>query len=246
MALASGNGRERAIGGHGHERVNIHHVISVAPVFAKASKTSRDVLTEHARFRSFPEGAVLIEQEARASEMGLLVRGAVQLWRKGPFASYLSLGILGPGDSIGVHSIFQDAYHTETATALETTDVLLIGADVLQSLTNTDTGLCTSLRLWLLHERKAAEGRIASQLFRTVEGRLSEFLLQSADRFGTAMPEGTRIDAPLTHLEIARHIGSTRETVTLTLGSLKREGVLKAAGRRLIVANREALAQRAQ
>jgi CRP-like cAMP-binding protein len=81
-------------------------------------------------------------------------------------------------------------------------------------------------------------------LFRNVEGRLAEFLLKAADRWGVPTPKGVLISAPITHLEIAQSIGSTRETVTLTLGALRREGLLDVAGRRLIVKDREALAAR--
>jgi CRP-like cAMP-binding protein len=45
-------------------------------------------------------------------------------------------------------------------------------------------------------------------------------------------------------MEIAQAIGSTRETVTLTLGSLRKEGLLDVSGRRLIVKSREGLAQK--
>jgi CRP-like cAMP-binding protein len=52
------------------------------------------------------------------------------------------------------------------------------------------------------------------------------------------------ISAPITHAEIAHVIGSTRETVTLTLGAFRKEGLLEVAGRRLIVRDREALARK--
>jgi CRP-like cAMP-binding protein len=99
------------------------------------------------------------------------------------------------------------------------------------------------LALLLLRQRET-EDRIESLLFRNVEGRLVEFLLKAADRWGVPTPKGTLISAPLTHLEIAQTIGSTRETVTLTLGALRREGLLDVAGRRLIVRDREALSAR--
>jgi len=81
-------------------------------------------------------------------------------------------------------------------------------------------------------------------LFRNVEGRLVEFLLDAADRWGVPTPKGTLISAPITHLEIAQTIGSTRETVTLTLGALRRQGLLDVAGRRLIVTDRAGLSAR--
>jgi hypothetical protein len=45
----------------------------------------------------------------------------------------------------------------------------------------------------------------------------------------------------LTHEVLAEMIGSTRETVTLTLGSLRREGVIDIDRRRIVVPDRDAL-----
>ena len=96
----------------------------------------------------------------------------------------------------------------------------------------------------LLSRQRETEERIESMLFRNVEARLCEFLVKAADRWGVPTPKGTLISAPITHLEIAQAIGSTRETVTLTLGTIRRAALLDVAGRRLIVTDREALSVR--
>ena len=96
----------------------------------------------------------------------------------------------------------------------------------------------------VLQRQADAEQRLTSLLFRPVEGRVIEFLLHAASRWGVTDTRGTLISAPITHLEIANVIGSTRETVTVTLGILRRDGLLSTAGRRLIVVDRDALAKR--
>ena len=111
-------------------------------------------------------------------------------------------------------------------------------------MTRSDPALSSALLGVLLARQREAEDRIESLLFRNVEGRVVEFLLKAAERWGVPSPKGTLISAPITHLEIAQSIGSTRETVTLTLGALRREGLLDVAGRRLIVKNREGLQAR--
>src|SRR5262249_31781136 len=107
-----------------------------------------------------------------------------------------------------------------------------------------DAGMGPAALSLLLARQRETEDRIESLLFRNVEGRLVEFLLKAADRWGVPTPRGTLISAPLTHLEVAQAIGSTRETVTLTLGALRREELLDVAGRRIVVRDREALAAR--
>ena len=74
---------------------------------------------------------------------------------------------------------------------------------------------------------------------------LAEFLLKAMTRWGIPDPRGVLIAAPFTHQEMASMIGSTRETVTLTLGDLRRRGILDVDRRRIVVLDREALRQRA-
>ena len=45
----------------------------------------------------------------------------------------------------------------------------------------------------------------------------------------------------ITHQEMANLIGSTRETVSLTLSQFKRSGLIQTEGRKVILADREGL-----
>ena len=53
---------------------------------------------------------------------------------------------------------------------------------------------------------------------------------------------GWEIRLPLSHQDLANLIGSTRETVTVTLGQLQRERLVRVERRHLIVLNRTRLA----
>jgi CRP-like cAMP-binding protein len=55
--------------------------------------------------------------------------------------------------------------------------------------------------------------------------RVLEKLLQLARTYGRAVPGGVRIDFPLTHQLLADMVGSARETVSLALSDLAREGL---------------------
>lgn len=56
--------------------------------------------------------------------------------------------------------------------------------------------------------------------------RVLEKLLQLARTYGRAVPGGVRIEFPLTHQLLADMVGSARETVSLALSDLAREGFL--------------------
>jgi CRP-like cAMP-binding protein len=56
--------------------------------------------------------------------------------------------------------------------------------------------------------------------------RVFEKLVQLAGTYGRVVPDGVRIDFPLTHQLLADMVGSARETVSLALSDLGHEGVL--------------------
>ena len=60
-------------------------------------------------------------------------------------------------------------------------------------------------------------------------------LLQLARTYGRAVPGGVRVDFPLTHQLVADMVGSARETVSLALSELAREGFLQRQQHRYVL-----------
>jgi CRP/FNR family cyclic AMP-dependent transcriptional regulator len=60
--------------------------------------------------------------------------------------------------------------------------------------------------------------------YRTVRERLVSFLLTMAERFGEISKEGTIINVPLRHQDIASSINASRETASRELSNLERRG----------------------
>jgi CRP-like cAMP-binding protein len=72
-------------------------------------------------------------------------------------------------------------------------------------------------------------------LSRPVESRVADFLSEAVETHGINDSRGYLIGVKYTHLEIASYVGSTRETVTLVLGDLKRRGIIEIDQRRVVV-----------
>jgi CRP-like cAMP-binding protein len=66
--------------------------------------------------------------------------------------------------------------------------------------------------------------------------RVLEKLLQLARSYGRAVPGGVRIDFPLTHQLVADMVGSARETVSLALSDLARQGLVHRQRRGYVLA----------
>jgi CRP-like cAMP-binding protein len=76
---------------------------------------------------------------------------------------------------------------------------------------------------------------VAIALEPRVERRLLLKLQQLAERFGRVTPRGIRLDLRLTHQELADMVGAVRESVTIALGSLARNGALSVRNRTIVI-----------
>lgn len=219
----------------------VHRAIKLAPIFDKAGRTTRETIAETAAIEVVPAGMVLVAQGAAADSLGVLARGRARIERASGTRA-VPLGYRGAGDAVGEACLGAGATHTETATAMEEAEIVRIPLRVMRELLTSDAALAPAVIELLLARQREIEDRVESLLFLNVEGRVAEFLLRAAQRWGVPVPTGTLISAPITHLEIAEAIGSTRETVTVTLGALRKDKLLDVHGRRLIVVDKDALA----
>jgi CRP-like cAMP-binding protein len=86
---------------------------------------------------------------------------------------------------------------------------------------------------------------IESLLHREVSTRLATLLLNLSERFGESNGAGTILDLRLTHQDLANMIASTREAVSKVMSEFQREGTIEVQNRKIVLLNREALAERA-
>ena len=70
----------------------------------------------------------------------------------------------------------------------------------------------------------------------TVSGRLAKLLLDWSNA-GQTTTHGIRVKVPLTHEEIGEFIGTTRETVSRTLGDFKNRRLVALHGSTLMISN---------
>ena len=73
--------------------------------------------------------------------------------------------------------------------------------------------------------------------------RLTHLLLELSEQYGIRASDGIRLRIQLSHQDLANVIGSTRETVTVVLGEMQSEGILRVGRRRLLITDPEKLAR---
>ncbi len=203
-------------------------------LLASLAGESRQKLLDLGTIERWPRRYPIAAQGEPPRSFVLIGSGRVKLERKSGDRA-LSLGHRGPGQMVGETAVGGATLATENATVVDEVEALSIPIGALRAQLAGDAPLLSALAAAIVRQHRVAEERLAGLLLDSVEARLGAFLLESAERWGQPHPDGQALTAPFTHAEIALLIGSTRETVTLVLGKLKRDGLISFDRRRIIL-----------
>jgi CRP/FNR family cyclic AMP-dependent transcriptional regulator len=153
----------------------------------------------------------------------------------------LTLAYRGPGEIFGETCLIDGGPREEMAEAMENALVTEIQRTDFERLLQTQAMLGYRMTKTLAQRRREVEAKIENLVFKDVNSKLAELLLRLAAEYGVDDARGTLVALKITHQEMANLIGSTRETVSLTLAQFKRKGLIQTEGRKVIIADREGL-----
>ncbi|HSN97008.1 MAG TPA: Crp/Fnr family transcriptional regulator, partial [Candidatus Nanopelagicales bacterium] len=156
------------------------------------------------------------------------------------------IGHRGPGELVGEAALAGLAAASEHVVVIDEAEAVSFPVAGLRRLLGSDAALQLAVTKVLVARQLEAETRLTSLLLRGVEARLIEFLTAAVGRWGEPHAAGQVISAPFTHADIALLIGSTRETVTLLLGRLKRAGLIDFERRRIVIQDAAGLGRRGE
>ncbi|HVY46179.1 MAG TPA: Crp/Fnr family transcriptional regulator, partial [Minicystis sp.] len=205
---------------------------------------AREELLGAAALEPLVEGRALTVEAEVPRALLLIGSGRVRLERArahaAPPARY-PVAHRGPGEMVGEGGL-GDGPSLDTAIVADDGDALAIALEPMRRVLASDAAAREVVARALLEQRRAAERRLEALLLHGVEVRLTRLLLEAAARWGVEhAASGVLVTAGFTHAELALLIGSTRETVTLLLGKLRREGLVAFERRRLVIRDRAAL-----
>lgn len=168
----------------------------------------------------------------------ILKIGKVRIARATEDGKEITVAILGPGDLFGEEVVFSEVVRTTFAVCLEDSLLCTARAEDLYGLMTRHASLAMNVAKYLREQRDEALSVVEDLSSLKVPDRLMKLLDRLASEHGVSSDEGTIIDVPLTHADLASLIGSTRETVTGQITHLTREGRIRTVGRRIVVADR--------
>lgn len=215
-------------------------------LFERLPAEELDRLESRARSRKFSRRSPIYLPADEAGAVLLLASGQARICSITAEGKQAILAFLDPGELFGELAILSDAPREEYAEATKDSTILLIPSDEIQRLMERYGDLSLGITKLIGLRRRTVERRLKSLLFRSNRERLIHLLLELAEQYGRPVDEGLLLDIKLSHQDLASVIGSTRETVTVTLGELRDEKRLTLGHRRIVITDIRALADSVQ
>ena len=218
-------------------------LLSRVPVFESLGRDELGRVAEVAVPRQFTAGEVVFRENDESDTCYIVRQGHARAVRTNQDGRTITLASFGPGDFFGELAMFDSERRSATVEALDDVEALaLLGPDM-RRLLNSHADLAVKLVTAMGRRLRAANERLASQSFQTVQSRVATVVTQLVEQ---ARQEGAGdhdVLVTTTQADVAQLAGSSRESASRFLAVLERAGVVSQGRGKLTVHDPEALAR---
>ncbi|WP_037307557.1 Crp/Fnr family transcriptional regulator [Ruegeria halocynthiae] len=203
---------------------------------SEASDRLKAMLSAQASEIALDRGEVLFEQGDKGDALYAILEGTLEVSFLAMSGRKLSLTLMRPGEVFGEIALFDSGPRTATIAAAEPSRVLRVRhQDVMNQIRQHPDLAVDMIRLAGLRMRWMGS-QLNEQVFLPMPIRLARKLLHLS---GLQDDPSTRIT--LSQSELAEFVGATREAVSKTISTWKRDNVVEASRGGLMIHDFEAL-----
>jgi CRP/FNR family cyclic AMP-dependent transcriptional regulator len=199
-------------------------------------------LESRCRMRNFPKRSLVYSPHESTDGVFLLAAGRVKICTLTEDGKQAILALIEPGELFGELAVLEPGVREDFAEANEDSIVIRIPVEVMQQLMEEHAAVGMGITKLIGFRRRKLERRLRSLLFRSNRERLVLALLDLAEQYGYPTADGIQLRVKLSHQDLANMIGSTRESVTIVLGELQAEKLLRVGRRKIVLTSLERLA----
>jgi len=212
-------------------------------LFSQLQPVDIATLEAQAKTRVLKKGEPVYLPHEQADAVLLVAQGRVKICHATPDGKQSIIGFIDSGEIFGELALLGNEPRGEYVEATEKTTLVLLPKQSIMHTIQKYPSLVFGVTKLIGARRQRVEKRLRNLLFRSNRERVIHLLLELSEKYGQRTEEGVSLNIRLSHQEMACLIGSTRETVTVVLGQLQKEGLLKISRRRVTIHNMDQLAK---
>lgn len=180
------------------------------------------------------KGALISSPDRAAQVIYMLKEGHVRLYKLSPDGKEFTTALLGPGNIFGQAGEFALGTADTYAEALDECMLCLLTRSDLESLLERFPRLARRMVQILSSRLRDAEEAMSYLALADLRARLLHLLVRLAQEFGRTETGGwVHVAADLSHQDLAKMVGASRETISANLSAMAREGLVRTGRKEL-------------
>jgi CRP/FNR family transcriptional regulator, cyclic AMP receptor protein len=191
---------------------------------------------------AYPQGAVLFVEGQFPRGISVLCKGSVKLSINSPSGRTMIVKLAEPGEVLGLSATISGKPYEVTAETIDPCQVNFVNRDDFLRFLKDNVEACFKVTEQLSEEYQSACKEVRSLgLSHSATEKLAKLLLEWSSKNGESAKAEPRLKLRLTHEEIARMIGTSRETVSRLFADFRKQRLIQQNGSTLVIPNRVAL-----
>ena len=182
---------------------------------------------------TYAPGRVLYRPGEKGTTLFLLVSGIVHLYHLSTDGRKLITATPEMNSCFGEIALLGNGTHSSFAEVIKEARIYIIGKHDIEQLAARKPSVTTALLKSAGQHFAQIEAQLVNTAFKSVNARLATLLLQLAQ--GTHMVDG------LSHEELAEHLGTYRETVSVALRDLRETKAIELGRKHIEICNKSLL-----
>lgn len=223
------------------EEKRVVQILRKCPVLVDAPAEMLSKVAATAEARSYRARQVIYLPGDRAAGVHFIASGRVKVSKVTRDGKELTLAYRTNGDFFGETCLLEGSPREEMIEAMENTTSVELDRAGLDAILASNAQVAYQFARALITRWRGLQAKVEQLVFKDVGSKLAELLLRLGSEHGIEHRRGLVLAIKITHQEMANLIGSTRETVSLTLSQFKRKGLIQTEGRKVILTDREGL-----
>ena len=206
--------------------------------FAGLNEGLLNEVASHMQLREFERGEALFWEGDPCAGLHTIEQGFVKLYRLSPQGRQYIVRVLQEKDTCNEVPTFDGGMNPVNVEALETTQVWVIQAEILQTLLKKHPDFAQKVINNLTKQLRGLVKMVSEMAFYQVTHRLARLISEQ--------PPAELSGTPWTQEQLAARLGTVREVVARSLKELERSGAIQMEKRRIAISDPDVLAQWAQ
>jgi CRP/FNR family transcriptional regulator, cyclic AMP receptor protein len=211
------------------------------PLFERLSAAETQRLDSRSVARTFQRKEIIYFPTDPGRSVLVLARGRVKIKAIVADGRETIFAFIEPGGVFGELAIIDGEKRNEYAEAAEDSLVLSVPREEVLWLMERQPQVSLHITKLLGLRLRRLENRLQNVLFHSIRERIVSLLLELLETHGSLSGGRWELRIRLSHEEFAGLIGATRETVTATLGQMRRDGLIEIQRKRIVVLDRPRL-----